>query len=131
MSYAAKLIEQAMTAQGYSNTELALALGVKQPTIAGWKAGRGSPMSEERVLELCALAGIKDATPWLIGVHGEASRNAAARSALTKLARQLGAAAAIACVAVLYAPVAPASTLGPAKLNAVGDMHYAKLSRCR
>jgi len=101
MSYAAQLIERAKSAHGYTDTELALALGVRQPTVSGWKAGRGSPMSEERVIELCKVAGIKDAAPWLIGVHGEGVRNAEARNALTKLARQLGAAAVVACVAVM------------------------------
>ena len=128
MSYAAKLIEMAKEAQGYSNTELAVAMGVKQPTVAGWKAGRGSPMSEERVIELCKLAGIKDSAPWLIGVHGEGVRNAEARSALTKLARHLGAAAVVSVAALL--PMGNVSATNIAETAQVSsDMHYAKLRR--
>ena len=105
MSYAAKLIEQAQNAHGYTLTELALALGVKHPTVSQWKSGRGSPMSEDRVIELCKLAGIKDPDPWLIGVHAEGLKNAEARKRLTSLARQLGAAAAVAAVALLALPL--------------------------
>jgi len=101
MSYAAKLIEMAKEAQGFSSTELAVAMGVKQPTISQWIHGKGSPMSEDRVIELCRLAGIKDYTPWLIGVHAEHLRNREARMSLEKLAKQLGAAAALAVAALL------------------------------
>jgi len=53
-------------------------------------------MSEDRVIELCRLAGIKEYAPWLIGVHAEHLRNREARTSLEKLARQLGAAAVLA-----------------------------------
>ena len=101
MSYAGELIERAKQKNSYSDSELALALGVKQPNISQWRHGKGSPMSEERVIELCKLAGIKEYAPWLIGVHAEHLRNREARMTLEKLAKQLGAAAALAVAALL------------------------------
>ncbi|MDR7134630.1 transcriptional regulator with XRE-family HTH domain [Lysobacter niastensis] len=119
MSYAAKLIEQAQNAHGYTLTELALALGVKHPTISQWKSGRGSPMSEDRVIELCKIAGIKDYAPWLIGVHAEHLKNRDARSSLEKLAKQLGAAAVLAFA--VFTPLL--SKAAPVNLN--GSTPYA------
>ena len=67
-------------------------------------------MSEERVIELCKLAGIKEYAPWLIGVHAEHLRNREARMTLEKLAKQLGAAAALAVAALLPVGSARAMT---------------------
>ena len=126
MSYAGQLINAAKEAKGYAtDKELAMALGVTQPTVNQWKHNKGSPMPEDRVLQLCKLAGIKDAGPWLIGVHGEAVRNTEARNALTRLARQLGAAAVVSVAALL--PMGNASATNIAETAPVSsDMHYAK-----
>jgi transcriptional regulator with XRE-family HTH domain len=83
--YAAKLIDQAKTHQGWKfDTELAAALGVDKTAVSSWKHGRGSPMPLERVIELCDLAGITEAErgEWLIGIERDAVTITSVRRAL-------------------------------------------------
>jgi transcriptional regulator with XRE-family HTH domain len=111
VSHAAELIDAVKERTGLSNTALAEALGVKQPTVSQWRSGRGSPIPEERVLQLCKLAGITDTGPWLLGIHADNVRDKAARKALESLLDRLKAAAIAGVVAVALLPqMAHAST---------------------
>ncbi|UNK44023.1 helix-turn-helix domain-containing protein [Luteimonas sp. S4-F44] len=83
MTYAAQLIDAVKEASGLSSDrELADALGVKPPTLNQWKHNKGSPMPPERVMQLCEMASIADAGPWLVGVQADAVRITAVRRAL-------------------------------------------------
>lgn len=81
MPYAAKLIDLAMTATSTTQTALAKLLGVSGPTVSQWRHGT-HPMPEDRVLELCALAGITDTGPWLVATKADAARSDEVRAAL-------------------------------------------------
>lgn len=81
--WAAKLIDAAKQAGGFpSYVALATNLNVSKEALSQWKRGSGSPMPPERVLQLCEIAGITDAGPWLIGVQADAVRITAVRTAL-------------------------------------------------
>lgn len=78
--YAAQLIDAVKDACGLKTyREVADALGVHETAVSAWRKGKGSPMPEERVIELCAMAKIADPAPWLAGVHADGVHNKAAK----------------------------------------------------
>lgn len=86
MTYAAQLIDAVKDACGFeSYTAMATAIGVDKTSLSQWRHGKGSPMPEERVLELCKMAKIADHGPWLLAIHGEAAKNATVRKELLNL----------------------------------------------
>lgn len=87
--YAATLIDRAMKATGAtSQAAFAKLLGVKAPTVSQWRHGT-HPLPEERVLQLCEMAGITDTGPWLIAAQADAARSEAVRAALESVLDRL------------------------------------------
>jgi hypothetical protein len=75
MTYAAQLLEIVKSAKGL-DTDAALArlIGVSKPALSDWKHSRGSPMPQERVLQLCEIGHIAEADRgyWLTGIQRDA-----------------------------------------------------------
>ncbi|WP_342315423.1 hypothetical protein [Lysobacter sp. FW306-1B-D06B] len=124
MTVAAQLLDKAKERRSIP-TDMALAarVGRSRQAVAQWRSGAKHP-EDDMICELARLAEV-DPAPYLVAAAAERSHGVAAKT-WAALARQLGAAAAIACVAMFYAPIAPASVPEPAKLNICSDMHYAK-----
>ena len=87
-----------------SDMALAAALGVSRSIVSEWRKGTKFP-SEDHVCALAHMAG-EDEARWLVVVQAERTTGPA-HKAWTTLARQLGAAAALAVVALLpYSAIA-------------------------
>ncbi|WP_237052781.1 hypothetical protein [Marilutibacter chinensis] len=120
MSTTATLLDKAKKRRSYpSDMALAAAVGVSRSIVSEWRKGTKFP-SEDHVCALARMAG-EDAAPWLVLTQAEKSTGPAHRAWLD-LARQLGAAAALAVVALMVFP-APAKAKVPANLN--GNTSYA------
>ena len=134
-TYAGQLIEAVKVAAEFQTfAEVAEALGVHEATLSNWRRGKGSPMPEERVLQLCELARIADPAPWLAGVHADGVKDAEARkqweSLLDRLRPSVATAAMLGAVLLVnFALPSPASASASAEvsLTETGYRHYAKL----
>lgn len=134
MTYAAQLIEAVKAARGLSDTGVAKALGVKQPTVSQWKHAKGSPMSAERVLQLCDLAGITSEELrgyWLTGVMRDAVTTTGVMRALDGVldrVRPVVKTAGMLAVALLVGFAPPSRAMTDESLTDAPYRHYAKLA---
>jgi len=97
-----------------SDTALATVFGLHRQAISKWRNGEAYP-SQDHIAQLADLAG-EDPAAWLVRVQAEREQGAAGE-AWRRLARQLGAAAALALAAALPYHGSEAG-VNPAKLNA-------------
>lgn len=81
-----------------SDGALAERLGVSRQLVSQWRKGH-NPLADERIAQIARAAG-EDAGVWLVRVRAEQTHGEAAK-AWARLARQLGAAAALAIVAFI------------------------------
>lgn len=82
-----------------SDNAAAIALGIHRATVSGWRQ-RGT-QAEPHVIAHMAKAVAEDAGGWLALVESERARTDADRKAWAAVAKQLGAAAVLAIVALL------------------------------
>lgn len=104
-----------------SDNAAALALGIHRATVSGWRK-RGTQAEPHVIAQLAAAIG-EEPGAWLALVESQRARSDADRKAWAAVARRLGAAAAVAVVALFplhEASAAATLTDGPV-------MHYAKL----
>lgn len=131
MTYAAHLIDAAKKAAGFRTyTDMATALDVDKGTLSNWRNGHGSPMPQERIIELCEMAGIKDSGPWLVAAQADAARSDAVRAALESVLDRVR--PALAGVGLLVLGLAGFSTPYPAAATNLNDghsVHYAQWRR--
>lgn len=122
MSAVNKLLDKTREACSIS-TDVGLAekLGVSRQLVNQWRKG-ANPMSDERIAQIAGIAG-EDVSTWLVLVRAEQTHGDAGR-AWAKLARQLGAAAALAVVSLFAA--LPGKTLANEQHSSQEVMHYAK-----
>lgn len=104
-----------------SDGALADRLNVSRQLVNHWRKGR-NPMPDATVAHLCGMAHL-DAGHWLVLVRADLTQGEASR-AWQKLARQLGAAAALAVVSLFAA--LPGKTLANEQHSSQEVMHYAK-----
>lgn len=121
MSAVNKLLDKTREACSIS-TDVGLAekLGVSRQLVNQWRKG-ANPMSDERIAQIAGIAG-EDVSTWLVLVRAEQTHGDAGR-AWAKLARQLGAAAALAVVGLFVALPGQARASAGANLNE--STHYA------
>ena len=94
-----KLLDKARVACSLpSDVALAEKLGVSRQLVSQWRKG-ANPLSDDRIAQIAHLAK-EDGGRWLLTIHAERASGAAAKD-WQKLLRQFGAAAAVACVAVM------------------------------
>lgn len=103
-----------------SDNAAAIALGVHRATVSGWRQ-RGT-QAEAHVIAQMARAVGEDEALWLSLIESERARTDADRKVWAGIARRLGAAAALAAVAVLALPYPAAAQ----SLTDAHPMHYAK-----
>lgn len=82
-----------------SDNAAAIALGIHRATVSGWR--RGGKQAEPHVVAAMAKAVGEEAGGWLALIESERARTEADRKTWAAVARQLGAAAAVAVVALL------------------------------
>jgi transcriptional regulator with XRE-family HTH domain len=128
MNYSTQLIDAVKLARGLTHdTEVAEAIGVNKTAISQWKNGHGSPMPEERVLQLCELARIADPAPWLAGVHADGVKDAQAKKQWESLLDRLRPSVATAMLGVvLLGTFALPPPTNAGSLTETGYRHYAK-----
>jgi len=94
-----KLLDTARVACSLpSDVALAEKLGVSRQLVSQWRKG-ANPMSDERIAQIAHMAR-EDGGRWLLLIHAERASGAAAKD-WAALVRKFGAAAAVACVAVM------------------------------
>jgi len=99
MSAIADLIDRAKKARAIpSDNAFAVAMGWRRQVISQWRSGDSYP-SEDHIAQLAELAH-DDPVKWLVAVKAERTDGPAGK-AWARLARQLGAAAAVAAVALI------------------------------
>lgn len=121
--YAAQLIDAVKEARKFTSyAALAHAMGVDPTAVSQWRRGKGSPMPEDRVMQLCEMANIADPGPWLAGIYADSVSNAKARRELESLLDRIRPSVATAVMlgaALLasFSPLSPAqaATLAQAK----------------
>lgn len=102
-----------------SDLALAARLGRSRALVSEWRKG-AKQVQDAEIARLAEMAK-QDAGLWMVRVHAEQEAGAAGR-AWQRLARQLGAAASLAVVALMVSP-APAKA---ETLTGADTMHYAK-----
>lgn len=132
--YAAQLIDAVKKACGYKTyRDLAAAIGVHETMVSAWRKNKGSPMPEDRVLQLCEMAKIADPAPWLAGVHSDGVSSAEAKklweSLLDRIRPSVATTAMLGAVLLAISPLPSLASDHTADLNNSPLMHYAKLSR--
>ncbi|WP_149193481.1 hypothetical protein [Luteimonas suaedae] len=132
MGYASQLIDEVKSACDFKTYRaLANALGVHEVTLSQWRKGIGSPMPEERALQLCEMAHIADPGPWLIGIQMDAVKTTAVRKALESvLDRVSPSVAKVATLGVVMLAVYTlpgfAENADMAAFSLIPSLHYAK-----
>jgi len=90
MSVSIELLDAFKSALGgISDYKAAQLLGVKQPTMSGWRNER-CPMSPEKVLLACETAGF-DGLDWLLRLYRERARCDSEKNALDSLRNRMAA----------------------------------------
>lgn len=90
MSVSIELLDAFKSAMGgVSDYKAAQLLGVKQPTMSGWRNER-CPMSPEKVLIACEMADL-DAVEWLLALYRERARCDKERQLLDSITARLAA----------------------------------------
>src|SRR5688572_23874498 len=99
MSAIALLLDKAKQTRSIeSDNAFAVAMGWRRQVISQWRSGDSYP-SEDHIALLAETAK-EDAVKWLVLVKAERTEGLAGK-AWARLARQLGAAAAIACLCII------------------------------
>lgn len=125
MSATLTLFRRWMTAKNFpSERQAALALGVHPTNVTFWKHGKEAGAD---VIERMALDLGEDPTKWAVQTMVTQTRGETSR-AWERMARKLGAAAAVACAVVALPYVAAHADAVAATLTALPTMHYAKLT---
>jgi transcriptional regulator with XRE-family HTH domain len=109
MTQISALLDKAKKARSIpSDNAFALDFGVKRQVVSQWRNGDTYP-SEDHIARLAEMAG-DDPVKWLVVIKAERTEGLAGK-AWARLARQLGAAAAIALLASAVALPMPARAL--------------------
>lgn len=134
MTSTIKLLDRWKASQGIaSDNAAALALEVSRQAASRWR--NGLAQAEPHTIARMAKDIGEDPGAWMALVEAERAKSSEDRKAWMALARQLGAAAAVAAVALLSVGVIDVSAqdgvhsaASAMLLNVVGGMHYAKFS---
>jgi len=111
-----------------SDNALSQKLGVTRAVVSTWRSG-GTPLSDERIAQLCAMAKMEGAT-WLAMIHAERATSATERALWRLILDRVSAAAAVvALVCVTLPGGAKAETLaaqGFAQGQSADSVYYVK-----
>lgn len=85
-----------------SDNALSQKLGVTRAVVSTWRSG-GTPLSDERIAQLCAMAKIDGAT-WMATIHAERATSVTERALWRLILDRVSAAAAVLVLVVFSAP---------------------------
>lgn len=85
-----------------SDNALSQKLGVTRAVVSTWRSG-GTPLSDERIAQLCAMAKMEGAT-WLAMIHAERATSATERALWRLILDRVSAAAAVLVLVAVSMP---------------------------